>query len=106
MATKLELFLNEEKQKSENKNAINIDVKSGYWTINGKDLKECSIAKKNLFAQFVKMKLVKLPIPGTQSSFKKRSQFIKETYNYVFKMREQNFIGTFPNIETLTFVKK
>lgn len=41
-----------------------------------------------------------------KSSFKKRSQFIKETYNYVFRMREQNFIGTFLNIETLTFVKK
>lgn len=106
MATKLELFLNDEKQKSENKNAINIDVKYGYWTINGKDLKACSIAKKNLFAQFVKMKLVKLPIPGTQSSFKKRAAEIKQKFNYVFKMREQNFIGTFPNIETLTFVKK
>jgi len=46
-------------------------------------------------------------IPSRQkSSFKKRAAEIKAKFNHQFKMREQDFLGDYPNIESLTFERK
>ena len=44
--------------------------------------------------------------PRQKSSFKKRAAEIKAKFNYNFKMREQDFIADFPNLENLTFNRK
>jgi len=89
-----------EEAKSE---AISIDLNNGYWQINKKPLYLCSIAKQNLFDQFVKMKALKLPI-CQESTFKQRASEIKQRFNHVFKT--QNPIENYPNIENLIFERK
>jgi hypothetical protein len=45
--------------------------------------------------------------PKQKSSFKKRSQEIKQKYNHIFAIkREENFLESYPNIENLTFNRK
>lgn len=85
--------------------SLNISLKDGYWRINNKPLAKCSVVKQNLFDQYLKMKLIKLPIVK-ESSFKQRPMHIKDTYNYTFKTREQNWVGDYPNIELITFERK
>ena len=85
---------------AERGNEMNFRLKNGYWQINEKPLSLCSIAKQNLFDQFVKMKLVKSPI-ATESTFKDRATEIKDRFNHIFKT--QNPIDGYPNIETLKF---
>ena len=63
------------------------------------------IAKQSLFDQFLRMKLVKLPI-SQESSFKNRKEEVKQKHNYTFKIKEQDFLNGFPNIELLTFEPK
>lgn len=43
-----------------------------------------------------------------KSSFKKRSQYIKELHNYKFnfKNRDEDYFLNFPNIESVTFERK
>ena len=38
--------------------------------------------------------------------YEKLAKHIKDTYNYSFKTREQNWIGDYPNIESITFNRK
>jgi hypothetical protein len=85
-------------------NGVNIALKDGYWKINDKPLAKCSIVKQNLFDQYLKMKFMKQPIVS-ESSFKYKAKEVKERLNYSFKMREQDFIGNYPNIESLEFIK-
>lgn len=93
----------------ESKNTIKMEVSQGYWNINDKPLKNCSIAKKNFFAQFVKMRLVKSGI-SEQRTFKSKAQEIKEKYNYKFanlnKQISNDLVEKHPNIETLIFERK
>jgi hypothetical protein len=45
--------------------------------------------------------------PKQKSSFKKRSQEIKQKYNHVFATKkEENFLSEYPNIESITFNRK
>ncbi len=85
--------------------SVNIGLNNGYWQINKKPLSQCSIAKQSLFDQFLKMKLVKLPI-AKESSFKDRKEEVKQKHNYTFKIKEQNWLGEYPNIEKLSFEPK
>ena len=85
--------------------SLSISLRDGYWRINNKPLAKCSIVKQTLFDQYLKMKLIKLPIVK-ESSFKHRAKYVKDTYNYSFKIREQNWIGDYPNIESVTFNRK
>lgn len=85
-------------------NGVNIALKDGYWKINDKPLVKCSIVKQNLFDQYLKMKFMKQPIVS-ESSFKHKANEVKERFNYTFKMREQDFIGNYPNIESVQFIK-
>ena len=64
-------------------NSINLEVVNGLWCINQKPLKNCSIAKKNFFAQFVKMRLVKSDI-SQRRTFKQKADHVKANYNYKF----------------------
>lgn len=64
-------------------NSINLEVVNGLWVMNEKPLKNCSIAKKNLLAQFIKMRLVKTEI-SQRSGFKQRAKEIKQMHNYKF----------------------
>lgn len=83
--------------------AISIDLNNGYWQINKKPLYLCSIAKQNLFDQFVKMKALKMPI-CQESTFKQRADEIKTRFNHTFKT--QNPIENYPNIEKISFEPK
>lgn len=87
--------------------AVNIQVKNGYWQINEKPLHKCSIAKQTFFDQYLKMKFVKLPI-AEESSFKNRSAQIKEKYNHRFKLdhTSNDLLSDYPNINLLTFERK
>lgn len=82
--------------------SLSINLKDGYWRINNKPLAKCSVVKQTLFDQYLKMKLIKLPIVK-ESSFKHRPKQIKDMYNHTFK---QNWIGEYPNIESITFERK
>jgi len=44
--------------------------------------------------------------PKQKSSFKNRASEVKEKFNYIFKMREQDFMQDYPNLENLTFNRK
>jgi len=85
--------------------SISINLKNGYWRINEKPLSKCSIAKQSFFDQYLRMKFIKSPITE-ENSFKQRANEIKAKFNYSFKIREQNWLGEYPNIETLTFERK
>jgi len=85
--------------------SVSIGLNNGYWQINQKPLSQCSIAKQSLFDQFLRMKLVKLPITQ-ESSFKDRSEEVKKKHNYTFKIKEQNWLGEYPNLEKLSFEPK
>lgn len=86
-------------------NSINLEVKNGYWNLNDKPLKNCSIAKKNFFAQFIKMRLVKTGI-RQRNSFKHRANEIKQLYNYKFvNLRQEKQIINISNKE-LIFERK
>jgi hypothetical protein len=90
----------------ENRNeSVNIQIKNGYWQINEKPLHKCSIAKQTFFDQYLKMKFVKLPVTE-ESSFKNRGNEIKEKFNYSFKMKEQDFLGDYKELDKLVFVEK
>lgn len=76
-------------------NSVNIQVINGRWTINGKPLNQCSIAKKNFFASYVKMRLVKSEIHEThQAAVTRKDKFRKIV---------DNFLNNEPNINNLTF---
>jgi hypothetical protein len=100
---KLDLSNNEFEAEPIN-NGVNIALKDGYWQINNKPLIKCSIVKQNLFDQYLRMKFMKQPIVF-ESSFKYNAKEVKERLNYSFKMREQDFIGNYPNIESVQFIK-
>ena len=86
-------------------NSINLNVQNGYWNINDKPLKNCSIAKKNFLAQFIKMRLVKTGI-SERSSFKQRAKEIKQMHNYKFaNLRQEKPIINIGNKE-LIFERK
>ena len=44
--------------------------------------------------------------PKQKSSFKSRAKEVKERFNYTFKMREQDFMQDYPNLDNLTFNRK
>lgn len=86
-------------------NSINLEVKNGYWNLNDKPLKNCSIAKKNFFAQFVKMRLVKSDI-SQRRTFKQKADEVKRLYNYKFaNLRQEKPIINISNKE-LIFERK
>jgi len=85
--------------------SISINLKNGYWRINEKPLSKCSIAKQSFFDQYLRMKFIKSPI-AEENSFKQRAKEVKAKFNHHFKMREQDFLGDYPNIEKLTFERK
>lgn len=85
--------------------ATKLKVINGFWTINQKPLKNCSIAKKNFFAQFIKMKLVKKAIPGN-STFKINPAETKAKYNHIFKHVKNKKVELNPNINNLIFEPK
>jgi hypothetical protein len=80
---------------------LTLNVVNGYWCLNEKQLKSCSIAKKNLFDTFLRMKLVKSNLPEV-STFNKNPKKVKELFNYKFKTNLNNF----PNVNDLTFERK
>lgn len=86
-------------------NSININLKNGYWQINQKPLEKCSIAKQNLFDQFIKMKNLKLPVTE-ENTFKAKARETKQKFNYIFKHKEQDFMNSFPNLDNLLFTPK
>ena len=86
-------------------NSINLNVQNGYWNLNDKPLKNCSIAKKNFFAQFVKMRLVKSEVTQ-KSTFKNKASEIKEKYNYKFANLQDDNLQNYPNIQNLIFEPK
>lgn len=90
-------------------NSINLEVVNGLWHINDKLLKNCSIAKKNFFAQFVKMRLVKSGI-SERRTFKQKATEVKEKYNYKFanlnKQISNDLVENHPNIDKLIFERK
>lgn len=86
-------------------NSINLNVQNGYWNLNDKPLKNCSIAKKNFFAQFVKMRLVKSEVTQ-KSTFKDKASEIKEKYNHKFANLQDDNLQNYPNIQNLIFEPK
>jgi hypothetical protein len=86
-------------------NSINLEVINGHWSVNDKPLKNCSIAKKNFFAQFVKMRLVKSEVSQNRT-FKQKAEEVKRLYNYKFANLHDDNLENYPNIETLTFERK
>jgi hypothetical protein len=87
-------------------NSINLNVQNGYWNLNDKPLKNCSIAKKNFFAQFVKMRLVKSEV-SRKSSFKNKADEVKRLYNYKFaNLRHEKPIINISNTELIFEPKK
>ena len=85
-------------------NSINLEVVNGHWKINEKLSKNCSIAKKNFLAQFIKMRLVKTKI-SQRSSFKNRANEIKAQYNYKFADLRIENKKEVQSIGTLDFIK-
>jgi len=88
-----------------NNDAINIRIKNGYWQINEKPLSNCSIVKKSFFDQYLRMKFVKSPI-AEENTFKRKARETKRKFNHIFKHKEQDFLNSFPNLETLSFTPK
>ena len=86
-------------------NSININIQNGYWQINEKPLKNCSIAKKNFFAQFVKMRLVKSEVTQ-KSTFKDKAEEVKRKYNHKFTNLQDDNLQNYPNIQNLIFKPK
>lgn len=87
-------------------NSINLNVENGYWTINEKPLKNCSIAKKNFFAQFVKMRLVKSEVSRNRT-FKHKADEVKRLYNHKFaNLRREKPIINISNKELIFEPKK
>jgi len=85
------------KPKTKKRTGIKAKIKFYLWLVSiGTDL-------KNFEPENIEIH----EIPARQkSSFKKRSQEIKEKFNYIFKMREQDFLGDYKQLETLTFERK
>jgi hypothetical protein len=98
----LDLSISEENIKSEN---INISLKNGYWQINEKPIKKCSIVKQRFFDEYIRMKLIKLEILD-KSSFKNRSQEVKSQFNHVFRLpnEEKRFFNN--DYTEIVFVAK
>ena len=86
-------------------NSINLKVQNGYWNLNDKPLKNCSIAKKNFFAQFVKMRLVKSDI-SQRRTFKQKADEVKQQFNYKFANLQDDNLQNYPNINNLIFERK
>ena len=86
-------------------NSINLNVQNGYWNLNDKPLKNCSIAKKNFFAQFVKMRLVKSEVSQSRT-FKQKASEVKRLYNYKFANLHDDNLENYPNIQSLIFERK
>jgi len=86
-------------------NSINLNVQNGYWNLNDKPLKNCSIAKKNFFAQFVKMRLVKSEVTQ-KSTFKDKAEEVKRKYNYKFANLQDDNLQNYPNVLDLFFKPK
>ena len=70
---------------NENNDNINICLKNGYWQINNKPIKKCSIVKQRFFDEYIRMKLIKFPITN-KNTFKNRSHEVKMQFNYVFSL--------------------
>lgn len=98
----LDLSNSEENIKNDN---INISLKNGYWQINEKPIKKCSIAKQRFFDEYIRMKLIKFPI-NNQNSFKSRSQEVKSQFNYVFSLpnEEKRFFNN--DYKEIIFIAK
>jgi len=86
-------------------NSINLKVQNGYWNLNDKPLKNCSIAKKNFFAQFVKMRLVKSDI-SQRRTFKQKADEVKQRFNHKFANLQDDNLQNYPNINNLIFERK
>jgi hypothetical protein len=87
-------------------NSINLEVINGHWSVNDKPLKNCSIAKKNFFAQFVKMRLVKSEVSQNRT-FKNKANEVKRLYNYKFaNLRHEKPIINISNKELIFEPKK
>jgi len=86
-------------------NSINLKVQNGYWNLNDKPLKNCSIAKKNFFAQFVKMRLVKSDI-SQRRTFKQKADEVKQQFNYKFANLHDDNLQNYPNINNLIIERK
>jgi hypothetical protein len=76
----IDLSISEENNKNDD---ITISLKNGYWQINDKPIKKCSIVKQRFFDEYIRMKLIKFPIIN-KNTFKNRSKEIKSQFNYVF----------------------
>jgi len=85
------------KPKTKKRTGIKAKIKFYLWLVSiGTDL-------KNFEPENIEIHEI---AENTKSSFKKRAAEIKAKFNYSFKIREQNWLGEYPNIETLTFEHK
>jgi hypothetical protein len=76
----IDLSISEENNKNDD---ITISLKNGYWQINDKPIKKCSIVKQRFFDEYIRMKLIKFPIIN-KNTFKNRSQEVKSQFNHIF----------------------
>jgi len=84
------------KPKTKKRTGIKAKIKFYLWLVSiGTDL-------KNFEPENIEIH----EIATHKSSFKKRAAEIKAKFNHHFKIREQNWLGEYPNIETLTFERK
>jgi len=84
------------KPKTKKRTGIKAKIKFYLWLVSiGTDL-------KNFEPENIEIH----EIATHKSSFKQRANEIKAKFNYSFKIREQNWLGEYPNIESLTFERK
>lgn len=85
------------KTKTQKRTGIKAKVKFYLWLVSiGADLK--NFDPEN-------MEIHEIP-PKQKSSFKARAKQVKAEHNYIFKMREQDFLQGHPDLSTLTFNSK
>lgn len=85
------------KTKTQKRTGIKAKVKFYLWLVSiGADLKDFDPEN---------MEIHEIP-PKQKSSFKGRAEQIKAEHNYIFKMREQDFLQGHPDLSTLTFNRK
>jgi len=85
------------KPKTKKRTGIKAKIKFYLWLVSiGTDL-------KNFEPENIEIHEI---AENTKSSFKKRSAEIKSKFNYIFKMREQDFLGDYKQLENLTFERK
>jgi len=78
---------------TENKTGIRRKQKFYKWCVkNGLDVSNIEVERINFEGNKPK------------SSFKQRAKEVKETFNHIFKFREQDFLNDFPNVDSVEFI--